>query len=139
MICILILPINHLPNKQLQILDEVRLKQVTCLSDIVSVDGIYLDPSIVTAIAPMGPTPYDWPRSIHPNAASLIVWKHFLRLCFTAPHTFTKQLIQPLGHKFTHSPNSWEWWFSPSTDSLYRWTNSQWSIWNHHSSPYRPL
>ena len=123
--------------EQLCILNEVRLfKQVTHPSDTVTVDGIYIDTQIFSATAPTQPTPFDWPKGTQPNATSMLVWKHFLRVCFTTPYTVSKHLLHPLGPWFDQATDSWEWWFSLSTNSLYKLKKPGWSTWHHHTSPY---
>ena len=100
---------HQLPPDHHCILNEVRLfNQVTCLSDIVMADGIYLDPSTFMPTTPTKPKPYNWPQSTHPNTTSISVWKHYLCLCYLKPHTFTKRLRRSLGPWTRTSHNTWE-------------------------------
>ena len=68
----------------------------------------------------------------------MILWKHFLRLCFTPPYTVSKRLLQPLGPWFTQDFDSWDWWFSHSTDLLFNSIHLGWSQWYRNASPYQP-
>ena len=120
-----------------QLCNDVRLyKHLTCISDTVTANGVYLDSSTFTTFPPTKPTPYEWPHSTRPSAHALALWKHFLHLCFLHPHTFTKCLLQPLGPWKHNTHLSWDWWFSPFTDLLYQWSPPHWSSWTRHSSQY---
>ena len=79
---------------QLRSLNKVRMfKQVTRLSEIVTANGIFLDQTYLTASPPTRQRPCEWPRTTRPNPTALQLRKHFLRLSFLPPLSFSRRLV----------------------------------------------
>ena len=114
-------------------LNRIRMTlHVVTVADIVSADGLTLEPNTVAGHRLDRQSPYDWPRSVDPSPSDREFWRSALRhsLC-TSPKS--DRLNTALGAWLLPQDNLWNWWYSPSDNRLLHRNDKDWEVWN-----YRP-
>ena len=104
---------------------------VTCISDLASISG--------TRVSSLGwggsSSPSQvlrskhWPRTYEPSRSDWELWQSMLQTCVIAPHDTTRKLRQPLGEWLDRNDDSWQWWYSAASDTIWQRTHQGWSQW----------
>ena len=111
---------HDFPPKTLQSLNHTRMfKQFIFVSNITSANGTPLDALVLTPTVPTKPTPYSWPCCRWPTPEAMLLWTQSIKTCFLPPHPGNQRLRLPLGPWRNNFPVGWEWWYSPTTSSIF--------------------